>query len=570
MSNTARITAQYKDGAIVNGQVVQSARAQVTVTTRESIRVQSAIAGTPGPAGATGPTGPAGATGPSGTSGIDGPTGATGPTGAASSVPGPTGATGPAGATGATGATGADSIVPGPTGATGVAGATGPTGVAGPTGPTGITGATGPTGITGPTGPTGVTGNTGATGPTGPTGVTGNTGPTGATGPQGTAGGSTTFVGAWVTATPYAEADQVSHNGSSYSCTTAHTSGTDDDEPGVGANWATYWQLSAQKGDTGATGLTGATGVTGATGPTGVTGATGPTGVTGNTGPTGPTGVTGNTGATGPTGPTGPTGVTGATGTTGATGPTGPYLTGEIRMWAGKTEPSNHLFCYGQAVSRATYSALFDVIVPTVGTFTVTVATPGVFTLTAHGMHTGEAVYLTTTGALPTGLSANTLYYVIYVDANTFRLATTRANAFVPTPINTSGTQSGTHTLRYCPYGLGDGSTTFNVPDLRGRVPAGNDYMGGTAAARLTLYRATGTYGNLGASGGSEFHQLTTAELAAHTHEDNLSAKSASNGTEPEATNGAVFSGHSTGSAGGDTPHNNVQPTLVVNYVIAT
>src|SRR5258707_6849253 len=40
-------------------------------------------------------------------------------------------------------------------------------------------------------------------------------------------------------------------------------------------------------------------------------------------------------------------------------------------------------------------------------------------------------------------------------------------------------------------YGAGDGSTTFGVPDLRGRVPFGKDDMGGVAASRLT-YSATG------------------------------------------------------------------------------
>ena len=45
-----------------------------------------------------------------------------------------------------------------------------------------------------------------------------------------------------------------------------------------------------------------------------------------------------------------------------------------------------------------------------VGTFTVTLASPGVFTLTGHGLNTGDDIYLTTTSALPTGLTANTIY----------------------------------------------------------------------------------------------------------------------------------------------------------------
>jgi hypothetical protein len=78
-----------------------------------------------------------------------------------------------------------------------------------------------------------------------------------------------------------------------------------------------------------------------------------------------------------------------------------------------------------------------------VATFTVTIASPGVVTLTGHGFLGGERVNLFTTGALPTGLAVNTLYFVKYIDGNTFNLATTLGGA----NINTSGTQSGTHTL---------------------------------------------------------------------------------------------------------------------------
>ncbi len=60
----------------------------------------------------------------------------------------------------------------------------------------------------------------------------------------------TTFAGlvwrgAWATSTAYAVANVVRNNGSSYVCVQAHTSGVDDDEPGSGANMATYWDLLA-------------------------------------------------------------------------------------------------------------------------------------------------------------------------------------------------------------------------------------------------------------------------------------------------------------------------------------
>lgn len=91
----------------------------------------------------------------------------------------------------------------------------------------------------------------------------------------------------------------------------------------------------------------------------------------------------------------------------------------------------------------------------TLGTFTVTIATPGVVTLASHGLVTGDAVIPSTTGALPTGLTAGTTYFVYKVDANTFNLCTTLANALAGTKITTSGSQSGTHTMtmayRYLP-----------------------------------------------------------------------------------------------------------------------
>lgn len=66
-------------------------------------------------------------------------------------------------------------------------------------------------------------------------------------------------------------------------------------------------------------------------------------------------------------------------------------------------------------------------------------------------------------------------------------------------------------------FGPGDGSTTFNVPDFRGRVAAGQDDMGGVSANRLTV--AGGLDGDvLGGAGGAETVALSIANLAAHTH----------------------------------------------------
>lgn len=77
-------------------------------------------------------------------------------------------------------------------------------------------------------------------------------------------------------------------------------------------------------------------------------------------------------------------------------------------------------------------------------TFTVTIASPAVFTATDHGLSAGDRVRLYTTGALPTNLSTDTVYFVISagLTANDFELSTTLGGS----AINTSGSQSGTHT----------------------------------------------------------------------------------------------------------------------------
>lgn len=105
---------------------------------------------------------------------------------------------------------------------------------------------------------------------------------------------------------------------------------------------------------------------------------------------------------------------------------------GVVAPFAGATAPTGWLLCYGQAVSRTTYAALFAAI----GTI----------------------------------------------------------------------------------YGTGDGTTTFNLPDLRGRVAAGKDNMGGSAANRLTTAGAGIDGTTIGSAGGAQTNTLTTSHMPAHNH----------------------------------------------------
>jgi microcystin-dependent protein len=67
-------------------------------------------------------------------------------------------------------------------------------------------------------------------------------------------------------------------------------------------------------------------------------------------------------------------------------------------------------------------------------------------------------------------------------------------------------------------FGAGDGSTTFNVIDLRGRAIFGLDNMGGSAAGRITVAGGNFDGTAIGANGGAQNQTLTSAQIPAHTH----------------------------------------------------
>lgn len=234
--------------------------------------------------------------------------------------------------------------------------------------------------------------------------------------------------------------------------------------------------------------------------------------------------------------------------------PAGIIPSGVLVPYAGATAPSGWLLCFGQAVSRTTYAALFAAI----------------------------------------------------------------------------GTS----------WGVGDGSTTFNLPDMRGRVAAGQDNMGGTAAGRLNVtltgntssgsavitglssttglavgMKAVGStvppgatvqsidsasqvtltsgvgvtagtgvtlrFGvvdgaTVGDSGGAAVHAMTTPQMPAHGHNYDAGGNShyilRSTGGALGLTSGAVQANLATATqnAGGGQAHPNVQPTAVTTYIIKT
>lgn len=123
-------------------------------------------------------------------------------------------------------------------------------------------------------------------------------------------------------------------------------------------------------------------------------------------------------------------------------------------------------------------------------------------------------------------------------------------------------------------YGSGNGTTTFNVPNLKGKIPVG-------------LNSADTEFDTLAETGGEKEHTLTLAEGFNHNHtlqgaadpisgssqrspyfilNDSAGVLTGANGIPATPMSPPVGGG--IGGAGGGSPHNNIQPYIVLNYVI--
>ncbi len=239
-------------------------------------------------------------------------------------------------------------------------------------------------------------------------------------------------------------------------------------------------------------------------------------------------------------------------------------LVGTMLPWTGLSAPNQYVFAFGQAIARATYPDFYTAITLTQSATCIS----GNSTL--GGLASTESIPV---GAVIEGSCV--------VPGST--VVSKTASAVV---MSNNASASGTISATFFPWGNGDGATTFNVPDMRGRAPFGRDNMGGTAASRLTAtYCATA---GLGASCGVESHKNTIAEMAAHNHggatatgtTGKFIANSNSTGTaDPWTyTQGSQLGTTPTteitvpaltiSSQGSTTPYSIMNPAMEVNFVV--
>lgn len=121
-------------------------------------------------------------------------------------------------------------------------------------------------------------------------------------------------------------------------------------------------------------------------------------------------------------------------------------------------------------------------------------------------------------------------------------------------------------------YGNGDGSTTFNIPDIRGRVVAGKDDMGGSAASRLTSTFFGTTAAALGATGGSESKVLIVANLPPYTPSGSISGSisSMSLAMRSPGTTGSIVPNSVSGGISGGTDIGNQSASVPSSSIAAS
>jgi len=267
-----------------------------------------------------------------------------------------------------------------------------------------------------------------------------------------------------------------------------------------------------------------------------------------------------------------PTSATGSGGGSGSSVGDGNSV-GTILTWSGMIAPNQYQFAYGQALSRITFPELYQAI---------TLQTP----VTCVGGNTTL-----------TGISDTTN---IPIGANVEGSCIVAGSTVLSKTINTvtlsvAANISTTLTATFFPYGNGNGTTTFNAPDLRGKVIPGRTNMGGVTASNLTSTYYGSSPDATGAIGGNQSFTLAQTNLpnvnfnvsipsgqGAHTHNvnnvkgqgaypaqpggDSSASSAPANFTTTSSTLPSMTGTAASGGSG--TAFSLVQPSITLNYVI--
>lgn len=244
-------------------------------------------------------------------------------------------------------------------------------------------------------------------------------------------------------------------------------------------------------------------------------------------------------------------------------------LVGTIKPWAGMTAPNQYMFAAGQQVARALFPALFTAIT------------------------SSQQVTCSNGNATLSGLTDTTNFWIgmtVEVSCLASGSSTIVSKTATTVTLATAPNVSTNVAAVFFPWGNGNGTTTFTLPDLRGQVIAGNNTMGGTPSSNLTTQFFGATDPNsIGALGGSQSVSTTllvanlppiTSTGAATTGGTNFVTATGSNNfnissgagttlpTGVQLSNSEPVTTTSTGTTSTPIVSSVVQPTKTANYII--